>query len=533
MAKVEDLIKSIPDTQLRDEIAREVANLKSQKKFGLVFEEHLPEQVLLHSLPIKAGARVVKGGAENEIFTVVEHESGSRKTARFRIVRESDGHEERVFAKELIVIKKFGEPIYPTLVPVDRVTRAPGKPYHTIINAENFHALQLLLYCYEGQVDVIYIDPPYNTGAHDWKYNNSFVDGSDRYRHSKWLAMMKRRLLLARRLLKPLSGVLIVTIDEHELHHLGMLLEKLFPDTYRQMVTIVVNPKGVTQGRFSRVEEYALFAFGAQANVIGRGDDLSTAEEKGEEKDTFVPRWKGLLRSGTNARRRDRPRLFYPVLVDPKRGAVVGAGDPIPLDTQPDLNNRVNGHIAAWPIRTDGSLGNWSVGPATLRQLIAQGYVALGSYDRKRNTYGISYLSKKLQNQISTGAITVKSYDSERNVVEVFYEGIPERQIKTVWHRTKHDAGAYGSDLLRTILGERGSFPFPKSLYAVSDALSSVVLENKSALILDFFAGSGTTLHATCFLNAADGPTEGSPRQQRRHRNEVLDRTGQQSAQLV
>jgi DNA methylase len=103
---------------------------------------------------------------------------------------------------------------------------------------------------YEGQVDCIYIDSPYNTGARDWKYNNRYVDNKDAWKHSKWLSFMEKRLRLAKRLLKP-DGVLIVTIDEHEVHHLGMLLEKLVPDAYRQMVSIVINPKGVTQGRFS------------------------------------------------------------------------------------------------------------------------------------------------------------------------------------------------------------------------------------------------------------------------------------------
>src|SRR5258708_468042 len=295
MAKVEDLIKNIPDAKLRDEIAREVAKLKSEKKFGLVFEEHLPEQVLLPGLPIKPGARVVKRGSETEVFAVIAAEEGKRAANRFRVVRESDGEVEFAPAKELVVIKKFGEPIYPTLVPVDRVTRAPSKPYHTIINAENFHALQLLLYCYEGKVDVIYIDPPYNTGARDWKYNNNYVDIGDQWRHSKWLSFLQKRLRLAKRLLKPRIGVLIVTIDEHEVHHLGMLLEKIFPDNYRQMVTIVVNPKGVTQGRFSRVEEYAMFCFGPKALVTGVGDDLLTPEVDEEAEENEPPRWKGLL----------------------------------------------------------------------------------------------------------------------------------------------------------------------------------------------------------------------------------------------
>jgi adenine-specific DNA-methyltransferase len=126
-------------------------------------------------------------------------------------------------------VKRLGDPIYPTLHPLGSVEKAPGKPYHAVIDGENYHALQLLLYLYEGRVDCIYIDPPYNTGARDWKYNNRFVDANDTWGHSKWLAMMDKRLRLAKRLLKP-DGVLICTVDEHEVHHLAMLLEDVFKD---------------------------------------------------------------------------------------------------------------------------------------------------------------------------------------------------------------------------------------------------------------------------------------------------------------
>ena len=99
-------------------------------------------------------------------------------------------------------------------------------------------------YLYAGKVDCIYIDPPYNTGAHDWKYNNDYVDATDTYRHSKWLSMMEKRLKLAKRLLNPKDSVLIVTIDEKEYLHLGCLLEELFPYAHMQMVTIVTDPFG-------------------------------------------------------------------------------------------------------------------------------------------------------------------------------------------------------------------------------------------------------------------------------------------------
>jgi adenine-specific DNA-methyltransferase len=516
MAKVEDLINSIPDAQLRDEIAREVANLKSQKTFGLVFEEHLPEQVLLPGLPIKPGLRVVKRGAENEIFSVIEHEGGSLKTSRFRVARESDGQEEVAAANELVVLKKFGEPIYPTLVPVDRVTRTPGKPYHTIINAENFHALQLLLYCYEGKVDVIYIDPPYNTGARDWKYNNSYVDSNDQYRHSKWLAMMKRRLRLAKRLLKPDVGVLIVTIDEHEVHHLGMLLEKEFDGTFRQMVTIVINQKGVAQGRLSRAEEYAFFCFMPNSEVTGSPDDLLTPERPDTKRFT-TPRWEWLLRGGTNSRRQDRPGLFFPIFVDVEKRAIVKVGDPLPLKQSP---NSVTGLLSsgadtgmagtqsiAWPLRRDGSLGNWRVSPPTLRQLITKGYVKLGGYDKKRGTWTVLYLGRLAQRQIESGVIKIVGRDSDTGVVEIEYAEAQERQIKTVWHRSSHDAGNYGSTMLRNILGEGARFSFPKSLYNVTDSLATVTRQTPNALILDFFAGSGTTLHAVSLLNEEDNGT--------------------------
>ena len=145
---------------------------------------------------------------------------------------------------ELVLVVHFGEPIYPVLTPIDRVERGgPDKPWHILINADNYHALQLLLYSHERKIDLIYIDPPYNTGARDWKYNNDYVDRSDIWRHSKWLSMMKKRLLLAKRLLKP-DGVLVIAIDDNEARHLGTLLDELLPEFDATAITVVHNPRG-------------------------------------------------------------------------------------------------------------------------------------------------------------------------------------------------------------------------------------------------------------------------------------------------
>ncbi len=509
MAKIEDLIAQIPDERLRKGIAAEVKALKKTKKFGLVFEEHLPETVRLPRLTVKPGDLVaLKRESGNQLWRV---KSIEKKTAVCDAAVEGyPSHKEtnKEFpVADLVVVRSFGDAIYPALVPVDRVERGgPDKPWHLLINADNFHALQLLLYCYEGKVDVIYIDPPYNTGARDWKYNNDYVDKTDSFRHSKWLSMMKKRLKLAKRLLKT-DGVLVVTIDENEVHHLRCLLGEMFAEKELQQTTIVVNPKGVTQGRFSRVEEFALFAFGAAAMPEGKTDDYLTPEpDDGFE---FVvgtrPRWKGLLRSGTNARREDRDNMFFPVLIDMDRGAVVGTGDPLPLGNEPDLKKKINGYTAAWPIRTNRQWGNWGVGHTTLRLLIAQGYVSLGEYDEKRKTWAFSYLSQQLREQIEGGILEVVSFDKIKNVVDARYSEAGARRIKTVWKRSRHDAGVHGSDLVKKILGRTEAFSFPKSLYAVEDTIFPFVRSNKNALILDFFSGSGTTYHAIALMNWRDG----------------------------
>jgi adenine-specific DNA-methyltransferase len=117
---------------------------------------------------------------------------------------------------DLMVVREFGDAIYPGLESTGKVERGGDKPPHLVINSENFHALELLLYTHRGKLDAIYIDPPYNTRDRDWKYNNDYVDSSDVYGPSMWLAMMERRLQLAAELHNPDDSVLIVTIDEKE-----------------------------------------------------------------------------------------------------------------------------------------------------------------------------------------------------------------------------------------------------------------------------------------------------------------------------
>jgi adenine-specific DNA-methyltransferase len=223
MARLDDLAVEVEDPALRRKLQDAIMDLKRKQRFGLIFEEHIPETTALLGLAKQVGSIVQRRNdtSGNILYRVISVSRSGKTTVQPL----AGGESIALPAKDLLVVKRFGDAIYPALTSIGSIRRGPDdKPHHAVINGENFHALQLFAYLYAGQVDCVYIDPPYNTGARDWKYNNRYVDQSDSWRHSKWLSMMDKRLRLTTRLLKP-DGVLIVTIDEHEVHHLGMLLE--------------------------------------------------------------------------------------------------------------------------------------------------------------------------------------------------------------------------------------------------------------------------------------------------------------------
>ena len=497
MASIHNLLSQVPDAVLRTRLEEEYLRAVQSKKFGLVFEDHVPECTPLYGVPIRCGSVVARKLEKiNELFIVVKI-SGEVALCQSKMTTET----EEIPLNKLVAVAQFGEPIFPSLRPVDSVENAPDSPlWHTLIEADNYHALQLLEYLYPKKVDCIYIDPPYNNREKDWKYNNDYVDPNDAWRHSKWLSMMQKRLRIASRLLNPSTGVLIVTIDENEVAHLRLLLDELFPQAYIQMVTIVTNPKGSTRGRFSRVEEYAIYCFMPNAYVVPGNDSML-----GEKGQTKKPRWKGLLRSGADSRREDSKNLFYPILIDAEENRIVKALDALPFPEKPQIGAKIDGYDVAWPIRNDLTEGRWMLSNTTFNELLEMGYISLGRYDSKRKTWGISYLSQSIRNQIETGKVVIVDRDEKRNVVDVEFASEQSKQMMTVWHRSLHDAGAQGSDLVSGIIGQTRAFSFPKSLYSTKDAIAAVVRNNKSALILDFFAGSGTTLNAVNLLNAEDG----------------------------
>ena len=517
MSALDDLIQEIADEDLRRRIEKEIATLKGTKKFGLVFEPQNPECTPLYDVPVKKKSLVaLKAGKLDELYRVTKIVDDE-----ISCVRVSDGEEMTFNEDEVISVAQFGDAIYPYLQPLDTVCNAPDSSlWHALIEADNYHALQLLKYLYGGKVDCIYIDPPYNTGARDWKYNNDYVDASNEYRHSKWLSMMERRLKLAKELLNPRDSVLIVTIDEHEYLHLGCLLEEIFRGARIQMVTIVINPNGVARDReMYRVDEYAFFVYLGNAAPVMLEDPLFTSEvnqlkaaqvrgevANGNHSRRTSVRWERLLRGGNNSDRRRSPNCFYPVYIDPNTRKIIEVGEALsPSQSCNEISDK-DGLIKIFPIAEGtGAEKTWQMTAANLRKLVAEGYARVGEYNRRLDRWSLLYLGKKQRERIALGQIRVTGRDDNGVVlVEEATAQIIKRFPKTVWNRQSHSAGEYGSRLIRAILPER-IFPFPKSLYAVRDTLKTVLDEKPDALIVDFFAGSGTTLHAVNLLNAEDG----------------------------
>lgn len=502
MAAINDLIAQIQDPILRAKIEQEANKLTKQKKFGLVFEEHLPESTRLYGVPIRKGSMVtLKNDKNGQTFVVL------RKTGDTAVCLPRDGGETVMHPlSDLVMVAEFGEPIYPYLEPLDSVCNAPDSDlWHTLIEADNYHALQLLEYLYAGKVDCIYIDPPYNTGAKDWKYNNDYVDGVDTYRHSKWLSFMQKRLKIAKKLLNPKDSVLIVTIDEKEYLHLGCLLEEMFPAARIQMVTSVINQSGVARtGQFYRAEEYLFYVFIGDASITPTGNDMLNIPENDEGKKIDI--WRRLLRSGTNARRQDGVKQFYPFWIDPKKKCIHSVGEYIPLDCSRDtIMPPEPGLVACWPIHSDDTEGCWQISADTARNGLSEGTVRIGAYNQRKERWSVSYLRKAEKERIARGEIEVTGKDENGALILQFSKTVGRiKNPVTVWNQRSHNAGAGGSNVLRALIPGH-AFAFPKSVYAVLDTIRFVVARKPNALVVDFFAGSGTTLHAVNLLNADDG----------------------------
>lgn len=495
MAEIHELIDRVADPELKAQLQAAVDKLAKQKKFGLVFEEHLPECTPLYEVPVKKGSLVSrKQGETKELFVVLTITDGVAKC-----LPKNGGDVVELPVEELVSVAEFGEPIYPYLQPIDAVCHAPDSDlWHTLIEADNYHALQLLEYLYAGKVDCIYIDPPYNTGAKDWKYNNDYVDGNDAYRHSKWLSMMQKRLRIAKKLLNPVDSVLIITIDEKECLHLGCLLEELFPESRIQMISSVISPAGVSDSNmFNKVNEYIFFVMLGCAKVYH-----PFSEDECSEVDWWY------LHRRDYASRRGAPKggvaQFYPIYINDKTLKIEKIGDPLSPDTSRFSVEQIKGCSAVFPVRSDGTEMNWGLTPDSLQELIDEHVVRVSiSKGNDFQKYTIRYLSAGYKEKIAQELWEDIGQRDDSSRIIITRQGKLNRAT-TVWNYKTHNAKEYGTGIVKQILGN-GRFTYPKSIYAVLDCLKFVTKGKSKAIIVDFFAGSGTTLHAVNLLNAEDG----------------------------
>lgn len=342
-----------------------------------------------------------------------------------------------------------------------KICKDPNLPYNFIIEGDNLQALYLLEKTHKGKVDCIYIDPPYNTGAKDWKYNNDYVDSQDVYRHSKWLSMMKERLVIAKSLLKQ-DGVLVCAIDENELGNTLLLLNDVFGPYYTSdCISIVHNPRGVQGANFSYIHEYAIFTYRKGLQVLGK------KEVSSEDVD-----WSPLRNWGSESERLDAANCFYPILV--KDGIIIGFGDDVTNEKNfhPHKNeyNKQTGVYSVFPIDSKGVERKWRYARQTVESI------------------------KDL--------LRVKKNKGEYDI-EIGKNFTP---YKTVWIDKKYDANEYGSQLIGSMVPNT-DFDFPKSLYSVYECIYALTKNKPDAVILDYFAGSGTTGHATLLANRLLGGT--------------------------
>lgn len=511
MSRLTELLRQArkTDPQLGSDLEKEFAALMKRRTFGLVFEQHQPEAVELPGRKIRRGDKVrvlpprgqAKAG-DPRLWRVerIERADGNR-VGHLQELGAEDPETQTVIVDDLVVVAEFNDRIFPGLVETGRVERGGDKPFHTVINAENYHALEMLTYTHRHSIDAIYIDPPYNTGARDWKYNNNYVEGDDDYRHSKWLAFMERRLAIAKDLLNPDESVLIVTIDEKEVHRLGLLLDQIFPSARVQSVSSVISSQAsVRDGSFARCDETIFFVMIGSAAAIQTDDDMLNEGLSA----TKSQLWFQFVRTGSGNLRTDRKGMFFPIFAEPETGRIHSIGEALPpngsvADMQPP-----EGTVAIWPMTSDGREGRWRTGPEVAASRAAAGLLRLARSSRNSSGWSAMTVNSGTEDRIARGEVEVEGYDTSGGARLREVSGGNLRNPKTVWNKTSHNAGWHGSKLLAQILPGR-KFPFPKSLYAVEDALRFFVKDKPNATVLDFFSGSGTTAHAVMRLNKQDG----------------------------
>ena len=325
-----------------------------------------------------------------------------------------------------------------------------GGELNFLLEGDNLASLKLLEKTHRGKIDVIYIDPPYNTGNKDFIYDDDFVDSTDQFRHSKWLSFMEKRLQIARRLLSE-KGVIFISIDDNEQADLKLLCDEVFGE--KNFVGNYIWRKKFGGGQavdyFSTEHEYICVyrktdkMFWKDEVVERSQREFNHSDKKGFFKTTKLAKW------GNTSRREDRPSMYFSIAA-------------------PDGTD-------CFPIAPDGNDGRWRVGKDKMKKLEQEKLIHWEQKDGKWIPYEKEYFNG--QNKI------IKDRSIIYDVAET----------------------GDGSNVLTEIFSLKDVFLNPKPLEIIIKLLKNVTVSDKNIIILDFFAGSGTTGHAVLKLNAEDG----------------------------
>ncbi|MDA7988238.1 MAG: site-specific DNA-methyltransferase [Alphaproteobacteria bacterium] len=337
-----------------------------------------------------------------------------------------------------------------------------GLPVNFLIEGDNYHALSVLNYTHAGKIDVIYIDPPYNTGNNGWRYNNRYVDRDDDFKHSKWISFMEKRLVLAKKLLSR-TGVIVCTIDDHEGHNVRHLLDDIFGEQNRLGTIVVVhNPRGRNDDKFFATMHEYMLVYGVRSELASIKHFAFTESDMEKfNKEDEISRYHevSFMRTGNNSNRSTRPNLYYPIHFNEETGE---------LSLTPK-----QGWAEILPINAGGEEKTWRWEPKRFSQEWRTELAV-------RRSKGVLRIYKKRRLTSLKGS-----------------------KPKTVWYEPRYDASTHGIILLNRMFGRRDIFPYPKSIHAVQDILQ--LASDKNSTVLDFFAGSATTAHAVMRLNKEDG----------------------------
>lgn len=342
-----------------------------------------------------------------------------------------------------------------------------GEQMNFLIEGDNLAALKMLLKTHRGKIDIIYIDPPYNTGSNDFVYDDKRIDKNDGYKHSKWLSFLEKRLKVAFHVLSK-TGILFISINDKEQPGLKLLCDEIFgEENLLANIAVINNPKGRSDDKyFATAHEYLLVyrkselcvtgGFAPEDNIIKRYNKIDSSHRKYREID--------LRKTGDQDLREERPKMFYYFYYDEISQTFFPSSEEIPNDK----------YTKIIPLREDGKEGRWRWGLETAIEKINK---LIPKYMPTRKRWGVmekDYLDER-DHVKPTTAWTFKDVNSER-----------------------------GTETFVKELGfSKQDFSNPKPVGTIIRTLQ--VAGCKDAIVLDFFAGSGTTGHAVMKLNAEDG----------------------------